>query len=67
MKQITQYFITASPFLILYVDYLVLIWYGGDATITGCCREWHKESNWPEFTYVVCAMLLWAHLFRRWL
>lgn len=66
VRDVTAWFIIVAPFLILYVDYVILVSVGVDATITGVTRSWSRVSNWPEFVYVSFTLLLYLHLFRGW-
>ncbi len=61
------WFILLAPALILLGDWLIYKVDGYDATITAVTRGWADESLIPEVIYVVATLLLWAHIFRRWI
>lgn len=66
MKGFTIWFILLVPVLVLAIDFVLDRWVDREATITCVVRCWAKESSWPEFVFLACAMMLYIHLFRGW-
>lgn len=64
VRYLTIVFIVSAPLIILGVDYLVLVRYGYDATITGVIRSWAEKGLWAEAVFLVGVLILWLHLFR---
>ena len=66
MREVTGWFVLIAPLVILLTDWVVYQQYGYTATITAVVREWHEQSTWPEFVFVVGVGILYLHLFRNW-
>ena len=66
MKYATAAFILIAPILILALDWLVYEYWGYAYTITGVVRSWSKNNPWPEFIFIISAVILYTHLFRNW-
>ncbi len=64
---LTAYLIVLGP--IAYILYDLLIWFcfGYHPTITGVIRTWNTYSSWPEVVFVLGAVVLYGHFFRKWL
>ena len=66
MRDVTAWFVIVAPPLVLVADAVVFFLDGYEATITAVIRDWSEDSCIPEVVFIVGAVLLWGHLFRRW-
>ena len=66
MRDVTAIFVLLGPVVVLGIDLAVNFLVGTEATITGVVRDWAEKSSWPEFCYVVGAVILYMHFFKGW-
>lgn len=66
-KHITSWVVILGPIVVLGLDWLVFRFFGYEATITGVVRTWAEKSAWPEAVYLLGALVLYLHLYRKFL
>ncbi len=66
-RQVSAFVAIATPLIVIFYDAFVFFAFGVQATITDVIREWNMKSAWAEAIYVLGAVGLWLHFFRRWL
>lgn len=64
---IVFWFLVAIVVVIVLFDVTMLVVFGARGTITGFVRENQNSSVWPEFVFLVWAVLTYLHFFRGWL
>ncbi len=66
-RQVSAIVTVGAPLVVIFYDAFVFLAFGVQATITDVIREWNGKSSWAEAIYVIGAVGLYLHLFRRFL